>query len=185
MKPKQEPISIDQRKVWVFNVVFVLFPKMMRLLLQSFITPRGLLIKYNNGDIKVALTDTEKSEMEKLPKMTEFTTELCYKILRFEKLVPKPSSQWEVPPDKDHQEITDDIKRIVFNTNDVLHKLGEDTSNTCFETFKGRVEEIVARIDSYLNIESCKQWYEEDIPLETDLDRCITELQNMREIDCK
>ncbi|XP_071122060.1 uncharacterized protein [Mytilus edulis] len=183
MKPKQEPISFDQRKVWVLNVVFVLFPKLMRLLLQSFITPRGLLNKYNNSDMKFVLTEKEKSEMEKLPKMAEFTIELCYKILRFEKLVPKPSSQWEVPPEKDHQEITDDIKRIVFDTNDVLHKLGEDVSNTSYETFKGRVEEIVARIDSYLSIESCKHWYEEDIPLETDLDRCMTELQKMREID--
>ncbi|CAC5403135.1 unnamed protein product [Mytilus coruscus] len=183
MQPKQELISIDERKVLIFNVVLVLFPKIMQLLLQSFITPRGLLNKYNNRDLKVVLTDTEKSEMEKLPKMTEFTIELCYKILRFEHLVPEPSSQWEVLPDEDHQEITDDIKRIVFDTNDVFNKLGEDVSNTAYETFKGKVEGIVARIDSNLGQESCKQCYEEVISLDTQLDICLSELQKLRKID--
>ncbi|CAG2235702.1 unnamed protein product [Mytilus edulis] len=155
----------------------------MQLLLQSFITPRGLLNKYNNRDLKVALTDTEKSILEKLPKMTEFTIELCYKILRFEHLVPEPSSQWEILPDEDHREITDDIKRIVFDTNDVLNKLGEDILNTSYETFKVKVEGIVARFDSYLVQESCTQCYEKVISLDTQLEICITELKKLREID--
>lgn len=185
MKPKQEPISIDEMKVLKFNVVLVLFPKMMQLLLQSFITPRGLLNKYNNRDLKVALTDTEKSIMEKLPQMTEFTIELCYKILRFEHLVPEPSSQWQILTDEDHQDITDDIKRIVFDTNDIFNKLGEDILNTSYETLKVKVEGIVSRIDSYLGQELCKQCYEKVISLDTQLEICIKELKKLREIDGK
>lgn len=157
----------------------------MQLLLQNLITPRGLRNKYNNRDLKLNLTESEKSEMEKLPKMTDFTIELCYKIIRFENLVPEPSSQWEILPDENHQEITDDIKRIVFITNDVFNKLGEDVSDKSYETFKAKVEGIVARIDSYLEQESCKHCFEEVIALEAQLDICLKELQKLREIHGK
>ncbi|CAC5390121.1 unnamed protein product [Mytilus coruscus] len=182
MKPK-EPISIEQMQIWIYNIVLILFPKMMQLLLQNLITPRGLLNKYNNRDLKVNLTETERSVMEKLPKMTEFTIELCYKIIRFENLVPEPSSQWEILPREDHKEITDDIKRIVFNTNDVINKQGNDVLNTSYETFKGNVKGIVTRIDLYLGIESCQQCYKEVILLDAQLDICLRELRKLREID--
>ncbi|CAG2184534.1 unnamed protein product [Mytilus edulis] len=94
--------------------------------------------------------------------------------------IPEPSSQWEILPDEDHREITDDIKRIVFDTNDVLNKLGEDILNTSYETFKVKVEGIVARFDSYLVQESCTQCYEKVISLDTQLEICITELKNCR-----
>ncbi|CAG2211627.1 unnamed protein product [Mytilus edulis] len=91
--------------------------------------------------------------MEKLPTMTDLQSNYVIKIIRFESLVPEPSSQWDVLPDEHHKEITDEIKRIIFTTNDVLH-MGENVSNTSYETFKGKVEGIVARIDSYLDLES-------------------------------
>ncbi|XP_063398430.1 uncharacterized protein LOC134683205 isoform X2 [Mytilus trossulus] len=151
--------SAAKRKATLGKHVLVLFPKVMQTILKEHITPKGLQVKYRQNDIRTALTDSEISFMEKLPSLDEFTIELCYKILRYEHVIHEPKCTWGNVPNSTEVEISDDIQRILNLTNEVIGEMSAEIPIEYYEDFQKKTQEILKRIDAYLNHDSCLKLY--------------------------
>lgn len=174
-------ISKD-RRARLGNLILKLFPKVMQTVLKRRIYPRTLQVKYQENDIRTALTENEISLMEQLPNMSAFTIELCYKILRYEHLMLEPSCKWGNVPHDTQIEIADDVQRIITSTNEVICKISEEIPEKYYEDFQRNTQETLRRIDKYFQQTTCMRIYEEicrsDID-HTDIFQQLSEVQQI------
>lgn len=153
------PATFLERQAKLGNIVLSVLPKVLQTILKEYISPRGLQMKYSLKDIRTSLTESEISLMEKLPNMDDFTIELCYKILRFENLMHEPSCKWGNDPKKSEVEIADDIQRILITTNAIISKTCDGVSETEYDNFQQKLQDIFNRVDKYLHTDTCVKLY--------------------------
>lgn len=158
-----------------------LFPKLMQLLLKDCINPKSLNSKFKNNDLKFAFTADDFSLMSKLPKIEDFTVSLCYKILRYEKLIDEPRCKWGHIPDDTHVEISDDILRILLIGNELITKLQGNIANDYYIKTKRKIESIICRVDRYLDSDNnkCHELYRLICDSKDDASGCLKILQNL------
>lgn len=165
------------------NIVKKLFPKVMQKILKECISPRGLQVKYQLNNIPTDFTDSEISLMEKLPNLNNFTTELCFKLLRFENLLHEPSCKWGNVPHDTEIEIGDDIQRILNATNDVISRKSDEISQLYYEEFQKRTQEVLKRVDNYLCQDISIQLYQTIQNSDIDITDMLQQLALMQQVN--
>ncbi|XP_076103272.1 uncharacterized protein LOC143072293 isoform X2 [Mytilus galloprovincialis] len=148
-----------ERQAVLGSFVLRLFPQVMQWIIKEYITSRGLTEKYKQKDIRAALTASEIALMDKLPDMVDFTIELCYKILRYEHLLPEPKCKWGNVPSDEDVEITDDIQRILNRTNEIIRMMSDDFSEDYYEEVCTTTHDVLKRVDKFLNMNTCAELY--------------------------
>lgn len=156
---KQDSDAFRRAKLGCF--VTKVFPKTMQSVLVSNIRETALQSKYQQDDLKIGLTYEEKKLMDELPKIENFTSELCFKILRFEKLIPEPKGKWGNIPERGNVTIADDIQRIIFASNDVISIPIAEFTEDFYCKFLYKTEPILVRIDKFLREGVCHNYYKE------------------------
>ncbi|CAC5383541.1 unnamed protein product [Mytilus coruscus] len=153
------PVTSKDRQAILGGFLLKLFPKIMQLILKDNISPRGLKMKFLLKDIRISLTQSEITLLEKLPKMDKFTVELCYKILRYENLMLEPKCKWGNILHDTELEIADDIQRIINTTNDVISKKCDEITEVYYNELKETIENVTKRVDAYLHQDICLKMY--------------------------
>ncbi|XP_052083005.1 uncharacterized protein LOC127720461 isoform X1 [Mytilus californianus] len=152
-------MSSTERQAVLGSFVIRLFPQVMQGILKEYITSRGLTEKYKQKDIRAVLTVSEIALMDKLPNMVDFTIELCYKILRYEHLLPEPKCKWGNVPSDEDVEIIDDIQRILNGTNEIIRMKSDDISEDYYEEVCTTTHDVLKRVDKFLNLNTCVELY--------------------------
>ncbi|XP_052102934.1 uncharacterized protein LOC127736429 [Mytilus californianus] len=153
------PVTPEDRRAKLGCVILRLFPKVMQIILKEYISLRGLRGKFQLKDVRTAFTKKEISLMEQLPCIDDFTVELCYKILRYENVMPEPSCKWGNIPHDTEVEVADDIQRIINTINDVISKKCEDISEEFYDEYLKKIKDITKRIDGHLHHDTCIKLY--------------------------
>ncbi|CAG2197126.1 unnamed protein product [Mytilus edulis] len=172
----------NERLARLGSIAKELFPKVMQHILKECISPRGLQVKYQLNNIPTKFTESEISLMEKLPNLDNFTTELCFKILRFENLLHEPSCKWENIPHDTEVEIGDDIQRILNATNDVISRKSDVISELYYEEFLNRTQQVLQRVDAYLCQDTCLQLYQTIHSSDINISDMLQQLTLMQEV---
>ncbi|VDI40380.1 Hypothetical predicted protein [Mytilus galloprovincialis] len=173
----------NERLARLGNIAKKLFPTVMQKILKECISPRGLQVKYQLNNIPADFTENEITLMENLPNFNNFTTELCFKILRFENLLHEPSCKWGNSPHDTEVEIGDDVQRILNATNDVIIRKTEEISELYYEEFKNRIQEVLKRVDEYLCQDTCIQLYQTIDSSDINITDMLQELTMMQKIN--
>ncbi|CAG2195038.1 unnamed protein product [Mytilus edulis] len=148
-----------ERQAVLGSFVLRLFPQVMQCIIKEYITSRGLTEKYKQKDIRAALTASEIALMDKLPDMVDFTIELCYKILRYEHLLPEPKCKWGNVPSDEDVGIADDIQRILNRTNEIIRMMFDDISEDYYKEVCATTHDVLKRVDKFLNTNNCAELY--------------------------
>ncbi|CAC5384485.1 unnamed protein product [Mytilus coruscus] len=136
-----------------------------------------------NYNLQMILTDNENDLMQKLPKIDEFTIELCYKILRSENYLHDSSTVASFTVAE--TEVADDIRCILRSTNEIVEKESRDiTQNYAFK-YLYKLELALRRIDKFLNenCNNCQTLYHDVCKEEIDEQGCLDELKKLQLID--
>ncbi|XP_071170985.1 uncharacterized protein [Mytilus edulis] len=149
-----------ERQAVLGSFVLRLFPQVMQCIIKEYITSRGLTEKYKQKDIRAALTASEIALMDKLPDMVDFTIELCYKILRYEHLLPEPKCKWGNVPSDEDVGIADDIQRILNRTNEIIRMMFDDISEDYYKEVCATTHDVLKRVDKFLNTNNCAELYQ-------------------------
>ncbi|CAG2204554.1 unnamed protein product [Mytilus edulis] len=177
------PATFKERHAKLGSIVLRVLPKVMQTILKEFLTPKGLQVKYRLNDIRTALKENETSLMEKLPNMDEFTIELCYKILRYENVMIEPSCKWGNAPKNTDIDIADDIQRLLIATNEVSVKKSEDISDIYYEEFQTSLHEILYRVDTFLQQDTCLNLYKTICRSEINSTDILQDLALLQQVD--
>ncbi|VDH91778.1 Hypothetical predicted protein [Mytilus galloprovincialis] len=172
----------NERLARLGSIAKELFPKVMQHILKECISPRGLQVKYQLNNIPTKFTESEISLMEKLPNLDNFTTELCFKILRFENLLHEPSCKWGNIPHDTEVEIGDDIQRILNATNDVISRKSDVISELYYEEFLNRTQQVLQRVDAYFCQDTCLQLYQTIQSSDINISDMLQQLTLMQEV---
>lgn len=151
----------DYRQAILRRFNIKLFPKIMQMILKEHINPRGLKSKFQQNDIVIPLRKNEMSLLEQLPNIDDFTVELCYKILRYDKLILQPSCKWGNDPRDTEVQIADDIQRIINATNAIHSEKPNVQSDVEYNNFLKNIKDITKRVDTYLQTDTCLEMYKE------------------------
>ncbi|CAC5405962.1 unnamed protein product [Mytilus coruscus] len=177
------PPTSEERHGKLGSIVLRVLPRVMQTILQEYISPRGLQMKYRLKDIRTYISEKEQSLMEKLPNMDDFTIELCYKILRFENFMYEPSCKWGNVPEDSAVEIADDIQRIIFAANEIISIKLADVSEIYFEKILKRLQEILHRVDTFLHKDTCLNLYKIICGLNIKYTDILQELVQMQQVN--
>ncbi|XP_071140272.1 uncharacterized protein [Mytilus edulis] len=152
--------SYKERHAKLGCMVLRLFPQVMQIILRQYITPLGLKRKYEKNEYRFVLRENEIALMDKLPNMDDFTTEICYKILRFENMIDETKCKWgNVPHDDVEVEMTDDIQRIINATNLIVSIKPEEVTQNYSDKLLQNIELIVSRTDSFFKQDTLRSMY--------------------------
>lgn len=166
-------------------IVLKVFPKVMQWILTAHIGVAGLHTRYctRNYNLQIVLTHYENDLMQKLPKIDDFTVELCYKILRSENYLhgsPNVASFTVA-----ETEIADDIRCILRSTNEIIEKESRDITENYVFKYLYKLELVLSRIDKFLNenCNDCRTLYHDVCKEVIDEQACLDELKKLRIID--
>lgn len=163
--------------------VLKLFPTMMQFVFKYSIAPARLNRQFLLKTLHKVLTIDEIDLLKALPRVDNFTIDICYKILRFGSLIEEPKCKWGNIPHETEIEIGDDIQRIINLSNDIICKTSDDTTEVYSNNFEDNVKQIIKRVDVYLNCDDCQNLYQDLHKLQIDhseLLRQITEKQPIK-----
>ncbi|VDI02853.1 Hypothetical predicted protein [Mytilus galloprovincialis] len=165
-------------------IVLKVFPKVMQWILTAHIGVAGLHTRYRNRNynLQMILTDNENNLMQKLPKIDEFTIELCYKILRSENYL---HSSTDASFSVDETVVSDDIRCILLSTNDIIKKESRDITQNYAIKHLYKFELLLRRIDKFLNENGniCRSLYHEICKENIDELACLDELKKLQLIE--
>lgn len=167
-----------ERRARLACFVLELFPNIMRLSVSHYIY--RLSNKYcNNKRNPPVLTPTELRLITELPKVKNFTVQLCYKLITFEELLPTPSNGWGKFPDSNALKVEDDIERIRHGINEIL-TVNEDHFTECYLIkFLYKLEQIIQRLKIALGTTTVDSIYKSVLRKNIDTAVVLAELRNV------
>ncbi|XP_063431289.1 uncharacterized protein LOC134713952 [Mytilus trossulus] len=177
------PATSTEIQAVLGSFVLGLFPQVMQWIIKEYITSRGLTEKYKQKDIRAPLTVSEIALMDKLPDMVDFTIELCYKILRYEHLLPEPMCKWGNVPSDEDVEITDDIQRILNRTNEIIRMMSADISEDYYEEVCTTTHDVLKRVDKFLNMNTCAELYHTICHSQLDPTVIVSKLREVKQVN--
>lgn len=149
-----------ERHARLASFVLYLFPNIMRCSLSHFIRKKGLSNKYcNNKRNPPVLTHTELLLIKELPKVENFTIQLCYKLISFEELLPTPSNGWGKFPYDKALAVEDDIERIRHTINEIIAINNDECTENYLVKFLYKLERIIQRFQIALGNKSLYEIY--------------------------
>ena len=138
-------------------VVVDIFQKMFREIMRSNIAPGVLSIQIkkqhkNNSSVFKRMTHEERVSLDTLTGGTydyiDFT--LLYRLMRSLSIINKPTEGWGIPPKKTDITISDDVERLRFIRNRIIHRSNAEIEFTEMIKCFSNIDCITQRIDTYL-----------------------------------
>ena len=142
-------------------VVVEIFSKILRVIMRSNIAPEALhrhiiVQKKKNPSVFDKMTLEERKSLYTLSNRTydniDFTT--SYKLMRSLMssllLLDAPAQGWGRPPTNADVTISDDVERLRFMRNEIVHRLKADIDLTEMNNYFSNIVHIARRIDTYL-----------------------------------
>lgn len=162
--------------------VLKLFPTMMQFILKYSIAPAKLNREYLLKTLQKVFTEDEIDLLKTLPKVDNFTINICYKILRFGSLIEEPQCKWgNIPLEKDIK-IEDDIQRIINYSNDVISRTSGEIDEIYSNVFEENVKQMITRVDVYLKSDDCQNLYQNLHELQIDLSEVLRQITGIKTI---
>lgn len=166
-------------------IVLTYFPKIMQSLLTFHIGPVGLQNRYRKHALKCILTPAEHSLMNKLPRVEDFTVDLCFKILRSEDLISVPTKNLGILPQHGHFTVADDIQRVIKSANDVIDEDPNTFTKNGYIKFLYKTENLFGRVNTFLGENKFNKNNLRLFPDNSDYISYLEQLHNCRHINGK